>query len=172
MQLFIKVPPLQEPITLEETKLYLRINSNHEDEFVHTLIGAARKHIEAVTGRALLKQKWLMSIKPPYPRCSPLVKKEGGHVEIRLPQPPLLEVEAVTIKSEVIPYTVEEDRVLLSPSFWEKEVSIAYWAGYGEGVDALPPDLKMAVLMMTRYFYDHQKTDLSFLQPYKIHHLR
>jgi uncharacterized phiE125 gp8 family phage protein len=172
MQLFIKIPPVQEPITIEDTKFYLRINSDHEDDFVYTLIRAARKHIETVTGRSLLRQQWLMNIKPPYPPCTPLVKREGRLLEVTLPQPPLLEVEAVTTDDEGIPYTVEENRVLLSSNFWEKKLTIAYWAGYGEEADALPPDLKMAVLMMTRFFYDHQKADLSFLQPYKVHRLR
>ncbi|MBY0501457.1 MAG: head-tail connector protein [Alphaproteobacteria bacterium] len=172
MQLFLKIPPLREPITIEETKLYLRINSDQENDFLNTLIRAARRHIETVTGRSLIRQQWLMTIKPPYPLCSPLVKREGKLLEVTLPQPPLLEVEVVTTGDIGVPYTVEDNRVLLSSNVCEKELTLVYWAGYGETADALPPDLKMAVLMMARFFYDHQKADLSFLRPYKTHHLR
>ena len=171
MQLFLKTPPVQEPLTLEEVKTYLRIGSDQEDNFLKMLIRAARAHVESLTGRALLKQQWALHIKPPYPRGSPLVKKEGKRLEIELSQPPLLEVEEVKIEGKTIPYEVEESRILLSSLFWDKEISVIYWAGYGETADSIPPDLKMAVLMATRFFYDNQKGDLPLLQPYKVFHL-
>ncbi len=73
--------------------------------------------------------------------------------------------------AKTIAYEVEENRVLLSSLFWDKEISIIYWAGYGETAASLPPDLKMAVLMATRFFYDNQKVDLPLLGPYKVFHL-
>ncbi|MBP9692322.1 MAG: phage head-tail connector protein [Alphaproteobacteria bacterium] len=171
MQLFLKTPASQEPLTLEEAKTYLRISSDQEDEFLKMLMAAARSHVESFTGRALLKQQWGLHIKPPYPEGSPLVKREGKRLEIALPRPPLLEVMEVKASAKTIAYEVEENRVLLSSLFWDKEISIIYWAGYGETAASLPPDLKMAVLMATRFFYDNQKVDLPLLGPYKVFHL-
>lgn len=168
MQLFLKTAPIQEPLTLEEVKTYLRISSDQEEEYLSSLITSARAYVENATGRALLKQKWVMQIKPPYPRVSPLIKCERENLEIDLPYPPLLEVESVKTGMQEVPFTVEENKALLSPSLWNKEISVTYWAGYGETPASLPPDLKMAVLMATGFFYDHQKVDLPLLSPFKV----
>ncbi|OJW50567.1 MAG: hypothetical protein BGO67_05695 [Alphaproteobacteria bacterium 41-28] len=168
MQLFLKTPPIQEPLTLEEVKTYLRVSSDQEEEYLSSLITSARAYVENVTGRALLKQQWLMQIKPPYPRASPLIKCERENLEIDLPYPPLLEVESVKTGMQEIPFMIEENKALLPSSFWNKEITMTYWAGYGQTPDSLPPDLKLAVLMATRFFYDHQKVDLPLLRPFKV----
>lgn len=171
MKLFLKVPPSQEPLTREEVRVYLRLSENQEEDFLNFLISSSRTYVERLTGRSLLKQKWVLEISPPYPPSSPLVKVEEKSIEIHLPHPPLLDVEAVKMKGQDIPFIVKESKVLLSSSFWNKEISIAFWAGYGETAASLPSDLKMAVLMATRCFYDQQKGDFSLLTPYKVHHL-
>ena len=171
MQLFLKIPPAQEPVTLEEIKTYLKLSSEQEDDYIRSLIASARAYVEGVTNRALLKQKWLMRMKPPYPRSSPLITYKTENLEIDLPHPPLLEVESVKVREENVPFHVEENKILLSPSLWNKEIVITYWAGYGETQASLPPDLKMAVLMATRFFYDNQKVDLPILNPFKVFHV-
>ncbi len=171
MQLFLKTPPDQEPLTLEEIKAYLKLSSEQENDYIPILIASARAYVESVTNRALLKQKWLMLIKPPYPRSSPLIKCEMENLEIDLPRPPLLEVESVKMGKESVPFHVEENKVLLPSSLWNKEIAVTYWAGYGETQASLPPDLKMAVLMATRFFYDHQKVDLPILKSFKVFHV-
>ena len=171
MQLFLKTPPFQEPLRLEEVKAYLRLSFDQEEDFLRTLIAAARAYVEGITGRSLLKQAWELQIRPPYPPSSPLVKCVEKSIEIELPHPPLLEVEAVKLGKKDIPFGIEENKVILSSSFWNKEIFITYWAGYGETAASLPPDLKMAVLMATRFFYDNQEANLPMLRPYKVHRL-
>lgn len=171
MELLLKIPPVQEPITLEEVRSYLRISTEQEDDVLFTLIKAARCHVESLTGRALLKQQWQMSLKPPYPLSSPLVRRLEKSLVIHLPRPPLLRVESVMVKDEEIPFTQEGSKILLSPLFWEKELRISYWAGYGETGASLPPDLKMAVLMAIRMTYDHQPVDVPLLKSFKVYHL-
>lgn len=171
MKLSLQVPPAEEPVTLDEVKSYLKLSSDGEDGYVKSLIASARSYVEGRTGRALLKQKWQMNLKPPYPPKSPLLQCREKRLEIQLPHPPLLDIESVTIKENDIPYRIEEDTVVLSPSYWNQEISIHYWAGYGETRESLPPDLKMAVLMVTRLFDDHQPIDLTILKPFKVFHL-
>jgi uncharacterized phiE125 gp8 family phage protein len=50
--------PAIEPISLEETKTFLRIEHNDEDELIAALIAGARSHIEAQTQTALITQDW------------------------------------------------------------------------------------------------------------------
>ena len=53
---YLLAGPAQEPVSLAEPKAFLKVDDSAEDGLVTTLIGAARLHIEAVTGRALLAQ--------------------------------------------------------------------------------------------------------------------
>lgn len=171
MELLLKNSPEQEPITLEEVKSHLRISTEQEDDLLLTLIKAARAHVESVTGRALLKQQWQMDLKPPYPLSSPLVKRMEKNLMIHLPKPPLLEVASVRIRDQDIAFRREGSKVLLSPHFWEQEISVVFWAGYGETGAALPPDLKMAVLTVARCFYDHQPLELPMVKPFRVYGL-
>jgi uncharacterized phiE125 gp8 family phage protein len=50
--------PAIEPISLEETKTFLRIEHNDEDQLIAALIAGARSHIEAQTQTALITQDW------------------------------------------------------------------------------------------------------------------
>ena len=171
MHLFLVIPPEKEPATLEELKAYLRISPLQEDSTLQNLLASARAYVEGVTGRALLRQQWKLNITPPYPPHSPLVKRKQRALEIHLPRPPLLEVAAVQTKGKDVPFTIENEKVLLSSALWDKEVSILYWAGYGRTREDLPPDLKTFVLMAAGLLYDNQKGALPLLNPYKVHRL-
>lgn len=168
MYLTLKVPPSREPLTLEETKVYLRLNTDQEDQHVKDLISAARAYVEGITGRALLKQGWLLTLTPPYPPSSPLVENKQGELTLSLPLPPLIRVISIKAKGKDIPYIKEEDKIKLSPLYWGCSLSISFWAGYGETPESIPPDLKMAVLMGTRSLYEGQDMRLPLLTPYKV----
>jgi uncharacterized phiE125 gp8 family phage protein len=58
MTSYLLAGPAGEPLTLAETKAYLRLDDEAEDALVTTLITAARLHVEGVTGRALMAQSW------------------------------------------------------------------------------------------------------------------
>ncbi len=49
-----------EPLSLEETKIFLRVEHNGEDQLIAALIAGARIHIEAQTQTALITQSWRM----------------------------------------------------------------------------------------------------------------
>jgi uncharacterized phiE125 gp8 family phage protein len=51
-------PPSAEPCTLAEAKDFLRVEHADDDAIIASLIGAARGHVEALTRRALLTQRW------------------------------------------------------------------------------------------------------------------
>lgn len=171
MKLTHITPPLHEPVTTDELKAYLKLSSDDEDFLLPSLIASARAHVESVTGRSLLKQAWQMEIKPPYPQISPLVMVKRHELEICLPKPPLIEVQSVETSGKPIPFTVVENTVQLSGAFWNQELKITYWAGYGETAEALPPDLKGGVLMAIRILYEGGEIELPLLQPYKVYRL-
>ena len=169
MHLTCTTAPAQEPLSLEEAKTYLRLSTNHEDALVTTLIGAARGYVEGITGRALLTQRWLMELTPPYPRTSPLILPNTGEVEITVPLPPLIRIESVKVAGRLVPHALFKSKVRISSHLFGKDISIDFWAGYGEDPLSLPPALKVAVLMATRCFYEGEVVpQLPLLNPYKI----
>jgi len=171
MQLNLLIPPQEEPLTPEEVIAYLKLPDNQDKTMLRLLISSARAYVEGLTGRVLLKQKWQLQLTPTFPPTSPLVQCSWHRLEIRLPLPPLIEVEKVRWKSKQIPFILEKDKVCLPPLYWDQEITITFWAGYGEKPESLPPNLKMGVLMATHHFYDHQEVDLSIINPFKVHRI-
>ncbi|UXN73457.1 hypothetical protein N8D56_21730 [Devosia sp. A8/3-2] len=58
MTSYLLAGPAEEPVSLVEGKAFLKVDDAAEDALIATLIGAARLHVEGVTGRALLAQSW------------------------------------------------------------------------------------------------------------------
>lgn len=52
----VTVEPASEPITLDEAKAQLRVESDDDDAYIESLIAAARVHIEQMTGIKVLTQ--------------------------------------------------------------------------------------------------------------------
>lgn len=51
-------PPAIEPLTLDETKIFLRVDQTNDDALITTLITAARMFCEANTGRSLITRSY------------------------------------------------------------------------------------------------------------------
>lgn len=108
--------PIEEPVTLAEAKLHLRVDDNFDDSLIDMLITSARLHAENVCRRAFVTQKWELYLDA-FPRqnfygvlpgYAPLdqfiptvlqaqrgyaIRFRGGKIE--LPFPPLASVDAV-----------------------------------------------------------------------------
>lgn len=50
--------PTDEPVTIDETKHFLRIDDEDSDALIISLIKISREYAESVTGRALMTQTW------------------------------------------------------------------------------------------------------------------
>lgn len=58
MPIKLKQAPAQEPVTLSEAKLHLRVDFPEDDTLITMLIGAARVAAENICRRAFITQKW------------------------------------------------------------------------------------------------------------------
>ena len=54
--------PTEEPVSLAEAKLHLRVDDNADDALIAALITAARQHAENDTRRALVTQTWRLAL--------------------------------------------------------------------------------------------------------------
>jgi len=60
MPLQLVTPPAEEPVSLNEAKLHLRVDFDEDDELILALISAARQAAETITGRQFITARWKM----------------------------------------------------------------------------------------------------------------
>lgn len=156
---YLLAGPAEEPVSLAETKAFLRFDGSAEDGLVTTLIAAARLHLEGVTARALVRQSWRLVLD-----CWPAEA-------VRLPVSPLLELTAVRVFDDqddeheltLEQFQTEPGRVLLPPASIDGApalrerlgIEIDYVAGFGDAAE-VPADLKRALLALVAHWFEHR----------------
>jgi uncharacterized phiE125 gp8 family phage protein len=165
MGLVLITPPAEEPVSLAEAKLHLRVDVSDDDALINGLIQAARERAEDILRRALITQTWELT----------LDQFPSGD-EIELPFPPLQSVasikytnsngdESVFSSDDYIVDTAEEPGkvVLAYGSTWPSvtlyptgAVAVRYVAGYGEAAD-VPQTFKQAMLLMAGEWYENRE---------------
>ncbi len=135
MTSYLIIGPGEEPLTLADAKAWCRIDATDEDALLTALIAAARLHVEALTGRALITQTWRLVL----------------HHAARLVELPVVPALALVVAPDGA--VLQGDCVLLLAPV--DELTLDYTAGYGDAAD-VPPDLKQAVLQLVAYWYENR----------------
>lgn len=166
MRLKLVTGPAHEPVSLDEAKLHLRIDSSDENTIISALITAAREYIEHACRRALITQTWRLSLDD-WPVTGD---------EIELPRAPLVSVTSVVYTDSdgtattwaAANYEVDTDsqpgRIKLAygeswPSATLKAsnpIQITYIAGYGNAVD-VPQHLRQAIMLLVGHWYENRE---------------
>lgn len=155
-----------EAVLTADAKVFLRVTHSEDDAYIDTLTKAARQIIEGWMGRSFTTQTWKLFFD----------RWPSGRV-IRLPRPPLNPTPALTVKyydsitetlttlSDAL-YFVDSDteigRIKLKDdeSFPDLQtdrpnaVEIQYNGGYGDAGSAVPEPIRVAIMMLTKYWYD------------------
>lgn len=164
MTSYLLAGPAEEPLTLAETKAYLRLDDEAEDALVATLITAARLHVEGVTGRALMAQNWRL-----------VLDSWPENRIVKLPVAPLLSLTAITAYdgdgtghdvplAQFLPETtVAPARLLLPPTIAgmpalreRMGIEVDYVAGFGDAAGDVPADIRQALLRLVAYWFEHR----------------
>ena len=171
--------PVMEPLRVDETKAYLRVDGTEDDELIALLIQAARRCIDGKDGsfgRALVTQTWDLFLDSfPYSYCYPSL---AADYQITIPLAPLQAVTSITytdlngqIQSfESTDYIVdpvtEPGRILpVFGKFWPRAqpipnaVAVRFVAGYGTR-EAVPDDIKTWLKQIVAYFYEARSAAL------------
>ena len=183
MSLQLTTPPAAEPVTLDQAKAHLRVDTTDDDALITALIAAARARAEWHTGRAFVTQGWTLWLDG-WP-CN-------GVIEI--PLPPLQSVQSVTAYApddsatglDAATYQVDTAsapaRLALKPNASPpvnlralNAIAIAFTAGYGEAAD-VPAAIQQAILMIVAALYAHRGDEaaeipqeaLALLAPYRV----
>ncbi len=165
MTSYLLSAPAIEPIDLAQAKEYLRIDNNYEDDFINSLIVAARIHVESTISRALISQSWRV-VRDDWPKDR----------IIKLPISPLISLSAITIYddegnanslslAQFLPQTKSAQARIFLPNIIDglgqmrqrAAIEIDYVAGYGENSEDVPNDIKQAILILIAYWFEHRE---------------
>ncbi len=161
--LTLLAPPLVEPVSLAEVKAHLRIDHLDEDNLISGYMRAATVTMERWLRRALISQDWH------------LVLDEWPAGPLRLPKPPLITVNAVTltqldgtednldpqiyrVESRAEPgFLIPAGRSSLPrPGQRSGGIGISFTAGYGTDGTFVPEPIRQALMMMVGTYYENR----------------
>jgi uncharacterized phiE125 gp8 family phage protein len=165
VRLKLKTAPALEPVTLEEAKNHLKVDSNDDNLLITALITTARQLAEKETRRAFITQTWEMIL-------------DSAESEIEIPKPPLQSVISIKViddtgnESEVSSTYYDVDTSENSPGriklksgcCWPTHRGFAsfiieFKAGYGDTADKVPDMLRQAVLQGIGHLYDNRGSE-------------
>ena len=159
-------PPAELPVSLEEFKAFTRVDFPEDDGVILQLLKAATGHLDGysgILGRCLINQTWRVDIAD-WPACayarlpfpdvtSPVSVKysDADDAEQTLDSSNFQLIEdarggLVRFVDDFSAPAVFDDR--------EDAVRISFVAGYGATADAVPMELRVAVMMLARHWYD------------------
>lgn len=171
MSIRVIEPPAVEPLTIQEAKAHLRVDSDVEDSYISSLIVAARQTAEIWLRRALITQTICFTItieKNPSGRLSGPVECRSKVIE--LPRPPLQEVVSVEVEqgpgnwlslpsTDYVVDVMEEPGILFpSSGYWNgSKFRITYKAGYGDNGNDVPFPIRQAMLLLIGDWYENRQ---------------
>ena len=143
--------PASEPLTLKETKLYLRLDTSHEDALISDLIVAARMQAEQYLRRSLITQSWQVEY------------DMKGEVYFPLPLGPVQSITSVSsidgngdsqiLSASTYALTVAKDAIQFLMFTSASRIEVIYVAGYGDAT-AVPRPIKLGMLAHIAAMYD------------------
>lgn len=155
--------PALEPLTLGEAKAFLRIDTDAEDTLISALIAAARRVVEASTGRALLTQSWrlvrdawppsgvfALPVAPVRALLATRVRAADGSTQ----DVDLALLRLITARTPALVHL--DPAQMPQPGVRWAGIEIELEAGYGEDAADVPADLVQAVRLVLAHFYEHR----------------
>lgn len=153
-------PPLAEPVSLAETKLYLKVDVPDEDDLVRTLITAARLLVEAACGRLLIQQTWRLVLDH-WPQqgeirlpLSPVTQVVAARVYNAAGIPQVLAASALEAVAGTDPPLLVIPTAVQPPGRARGGIEIDLLAGYGPMAASVPQALRQAILMLVARWFE------------------
>jgi uncharacterized phiE125 gp8 family phage protein len=161
MSAILLIPPSAEPWSVAEAKAFLRVEHGDDDAIVASLIAAARGHVEALSRRALLVQRWRFVLDA-WP--------SDGRFRARMG--PLRSVIAARVfdaagnahSIDVATFVVDAAADLIASPSWSMPlpgrgtagIELDVELGYGAGASDVPDALRHAIRMLVAHWYENR----------------
>lgn len=149
-------PPTAQPVTLEDAKLFARIDAPDDDTLLLSLIMAAAEHVETILGRRLMVGVYELHL------------SEFPLGRIVLPFSPVSSVTGITYADDdgtIQPFTawdayLDDDAPFIAPTRrWPfapchpDAVLVQFVAGY----QSPPERARLAILSLVAHWYEHRE---------------
>ena len=162
MALTLLAGPKLEPVSVAAAKAHLRVDADEEDGLIASLITTARLQLEAAFGLALMTQSWMWSA-----ACWPRTGR------VALPLRPVRNVVELRVRAGggtvtvVDPALYDTDltgdvaRITARPGALPGPAAstafeIDFAAGYGDGADDVPGDIRQAIVLLVSHWFEHR----------------
>lgn len=170
----------EEPVSLAEMKVYLRVQHGDDDTAITNLIVSARQWAESFTNRQLVTATWDL-----------YMEEFHGATRLLIPKPPLGSITTFafldtggnsqtwdasnfTVNTVALPGEVTEAFGISWPAVRKQynAITITYVAGYG-AASAVPEAIKNAIHLMVQKQYDDPENKMleeraeALLWPYR-----
>jgi uncharacterized phiE125 gp8 family phage protein len=168
-----------EPVTLEETKAHLRVDSDYEDSLIEAYISAARSHCERFMGLSLVEQ----TIKATFLKSEmrrPLILLRIDETPRKnifaLPLSPVLEILTVE-DGDGEPVAFEQVLDAVPAVLTVDDLPDVLNVTYETGTATTTPAVKIAVLMLVHQMYEHrgdvpemavERVEEAYLRPLRV----
>lgn len=153
-------PPAVEPIGLDETKAWLRIETVAEDELVGTLIASARLVVENLTRRVLVAQTWRLVLDELSPRGVRLPFSPVRSVVIRIfdaaGAPSIVPAQDYSLVAEGGDTRVKFAALPPQPGRQKAGVEIDVEAGFATNAEGVPAPLRQAMRLLVARWYENR----------------
>ena len=161
MSLSVAVAPSAEPLSLADAKTHLRVSTTASDAYITALVTVARRHVENVTGRALITQTLDYT----------LVELSN---RMTLPRAPVQSITSVKLYSDANAESTVAASVYNTSSASESvavvlndaeswpsvtlrsfdPVVIRFVAGYGVAASSVPEDFVHAIKLLVGHWFE------------------
>lgn len=153
--------PATEPLALEETRLWLRVDTKEDEALVLSLIKAARAAVEQATRRALVAQTWRLRLDR-WPRerflplpLSPIASLDAVRVFDAAGAPSLADLSGFHIEQQRGARLVF-DAPPPSPGRIAQGIEIDVTAGFGASAQSVPESLRQAMRLLVAHWYERR----------------
>jgi len=156
-------PPLIEPLELDYTKTFLRVDGDDENTLIGDLISSARQRVEALIGTSLITRRRVYRSDKIYNSTlfvnhSPIVAIHAVHVRSEDGEVTEIALENISINLKTKPVSLRTHPRRDWASFGSDicQVEVELGAGYGEDPSDIPMPIRQAMLLLIADAYEHR----------------
>jgi uncharacterized phiE125 gp8 family phage protein len=161
MPAILLIPPSAEPWSVTEAKAFLRVQHDDDDAVIAALIAAARGHVEALSRRALLVQRWRVVIDawPPSGRLDPRIGPLRSVIAARVYDHNNTAHDVDTVRFVVAAAAnviASPCSALPRPGRAHAGIELDLELGYGASASDVPQPLRHAMRLLVAHWYENR----------------
>lgn len=161
MTSILLIAPAIEPLSLEEAKVFLRVEAADDDALIAALIAAARLHIESQTQLGLITQSWRLVLDC-WPRQGRIVVRPGPLKAVSAARVFDLDGKARPVDTQAfvpelgISTLAFRPWSMPHPARFAAGIEIDFMVGFGDAASDVPESLRHAIRQLVAHWYDNR----------------